>query len=159
MHPPVKKSRHHDQRRPEEGGRRKAQEHTAPITILACDHGREDEMQQANQEVRDPEEHSIAAKSPWHRQGDTQHHRRRSEHCQPDATLVDIDRASEPGVGRPRPPDRRKNERRVQQPMPRRVVREQTRYLRDREHEDEVEEELKRRDLVLTFLLPLKPRT
>ena len=38
---------------------------------------------------------------------------------------------------------------------PRRIVREQARDLGDREYEDEVEEELERRDLVLVVALQL----
>ena len=43
------------------------------------------------------------------------------------------------------------DQQRVAEPRPRRIVGEQRRHLREREHEDEVEEELERRDGTLEF--------
>ena len=109
----------------------------------------EDEMKQADEEVRDAEQHGVVSEGARHRQRDAEHRGHRGEHRQPDATLVDIHRARQPGVHAPRPPERREHEHPAEDPAPRRVVREQDRDLGDREHEDQVEEELERSDLVL----------
>jgi hypothetical protein len=100
-----------------------------------------------------PEQHSVVSEGARHRQGDAEHRAHRGEHHQPDATLVDIDRARQPRVYAPRPPERREDEHPAEDSTPRRVVREQDRDLGDGEHEGQVEEELERGDLVLIAAL------
>ena len=68
-----------------------------------------------------------------------------------DDTLLGVNGVRQPCVGRPRPPERGEHEYPAADPCERRVVGEQRRDLREREHEDEVEEELPRRDAVLVF--------
>jgi hypothetical protein len=54
--------------------------------------------------------------------------------------LVRVDRIRQPGVADPSPPHHSEDEHPVKHTAPRRVVRQQVRDLRDREHEHEVEE-------------------
>ena len=96
-------------------------------------------MEQADEEVRDAEQHGVVSESARYRQGDAEHRRHRGKHRQPDAALVDIHRARQPRVDAPRPPEGRDDEHPAQDSIPRRVVREHDRDLGDREHEDEVE--------------------
>jgi hypothetical protein len=69
----------------------------------------------------------------------------------PDDALLRIDGVRQPGIGRPRPPERGQHERATADPGERRVVGEQYRDLREREHEDEIEEELARRNSVFVL--------
>ena len=140
---------------PSDRGRSEAEKRAAAVGIVASDDGGEDEMKQADEEVGDAEQHGVVSEGARHRQGDAEHRRHRGEHRQPDATLVDVHRARQPRVDAPRPPERREHEHPAEDSTPRRVVREQDRDLGDREHEDQVEEELERRDLVLVALLVL----
>ena len=56
-----------------------------------------------------------------------------------------IELVRDPGRVVPRPPDDEQHERRVADPLPRQVLEQQVRDLRDREYEHEVVEELERR--------------
>ena len=56
----------------------------------------------------------------------------------------------EPGVARPRPPQRRQDEQPAAEPLPRRVFRHEGGDLREAEDEDEVEEQLERGYPLLT---------
>ena len=125
------------------------------VGIVANDDGGQDEVEQAHEEVRNAEQHGVVSERAWHRQGDAEHRGHRGEHRQADATLVDIHRARQPRVDAPRPPERREHEHSAEDSTPRRVVREHDRDLGDREHEDQVEEELERGDLMLVEVLEL----
>jgi len=57
----------------------------------------------------------------------------------------------EPGVTRPRPPDRREDQQPATEAAPGEVARHELGDLGDREHDDEVEEQLERRDALLAF--------
>jgi hypothetical protein len=81
--------------------------------------------------------------------GEAEHRRCRREHEQPNAALVDVQCARQPGVPGPSPPDGSESERTADHSMPARIVRQESGHLRDREHEHEVEEEFERRDRVL----------
>ena len=105
-------------------------------------------MEDADEQVGGAKQHGVGSKSARHRQRDDEHRSHRGEHRQPDAALIDVHRAREPRVSDPGPPERREHEHPVQDPAPRRVVREQARDLRNREDQDQVEEELERGDLV-----------
>jgi hypothetical protein len=61
------------------------------------------------------------------------------------APRVGIDGVGQPGVGRPRPPERGEDQETVPEPTSRRIIRQNGRDRREREDEDEVEEELERR--------------
>ena len=105
-----------------------------------------------------PNSDRVVSESARHREGDAEHRGHRAEHRQADAALVDIHRARQPRVDGPRPPERREDEHPAEDPAPGRVVREHDRDLGDREHEDQVEEELERRDLVLGVWRGLRAR-
>jgi hypothetical protein len=112
-------------------------------------------MKEADDEVGDTEQHGVSSEGARHGQGNEEHRPHRCEHRQTDATLVDIQRARQPRIDAPRPPERREDEHSAKDSTPCRVVREQARDLGDREHEHEVEEELERGDLVLIAALEL----
>ena len=146
---PVHEPGDHEQERADDRGRGEAHECTPSIGVVTADDGRKDEVQQANEQVRAAEEHGVVAEGARHGEGGAEHRAHRTENRQPYATFVDVRRTRQPGVGNPRPPERGEHEQPAQHPTPRRVMREQARDLRDREHEDQVEEELERRDLML----------
>jgi len=80
---------------------------------------------------------------------DDQQRRHRDEDREPDGVLLGVDDAREPGVADPRPPQDAEHEQALRQARPGRLVGHERRALREREHEDEVEEELQRRDGLL----------
>jgi hypothetical protein len=106
-------------------------------------------MEYTDGKETDPEEQSVVTESGRYRQSDTEQHRHRGQHHEPDAAFVDVDRARQPGVTGPGPPDRSEHKQATKNSVPGRVVDQEARDLRDREHEDEVEEKLERCDLVL----------
>ncbi len=63
--------------------------------------------------------------------------------------LLRVDHAREPGVADPGPPQHAEHEQALGDALPGRVVGHQLRALREGEHEDEVEEQLERRDRLL----------
>ena len=140
--------RQQEQRGPQDRGRREPDEGAVAVGIAAASEGRQGEMDEADEQVGDAEQDGLASKRFRNRQRDDEHRRGRSEHRQPDAALVHVHRAGQRGIGGPRPPERREDEHPAKDSVPRRVVSEQLRDLRDREHENEVEEELERCDLV-----------
>ena len=152
---PVEKAGEQDERGAEHRRRREPENRAEAGGIVAGDGAGEDEMEEADDEVRDAEEDCVVSEGPRHRQADEEHRARRSEHHEPDAALVDVRRARQPRVDAPRPPERREDEHPADDSVPRRIVRQLARHLRDREHEDEVEEELERGDLVLGVGLEL----
>jgi hypothetical protein len=117
----------------------------------------ENDVEKTDQEVRDAEQEGVVSKRAGYCKGDDQHRGHGCEHRQSDAALVDVHRARQPGVSLPRPPERRENEHPVEDTTPCRVARKQARDLGEREHEDEVEEQLERGDLMLGLALVLTP--
>ena len=84
-----------------------------------------------------------------HRERRKKHRDQRDEKRSADETLLGVDRVGQPGVSRPRPPERAEHEHAATDPREGRVVREQGRHLREREHEDQVKEEFSRGDAML----------
>jgi hypothetical protein len=80
--------------------------------------------------------HSAATRKPRHR----------GEDDEPDDALLRVHDAGEPGVADPAPPQHAEHEHPLREPLPRRRVGHQRRALGEREDEDEVEEQLERRD-------------
>ena len=150
---PLQEACKHQQQGADDRGWREPHKRATAIGIVAADDGGEDEMKQTNEEVSHTEQHGVVSEGARHRQGDAEHRAHRGQHRQPDATLVDIHRARQPRVDAPRQPERREGEHPAKHSMPRRVVHEQARDLGHREHEDQVEEELERGDLVLGGVL------
>ncbi len=81
-----------------------------------------------------------------HAERGDQQRRHRAEDDQPHGALLGVDHAGQPGVADPGPPEHAEHQQPLAQPRPGRVVGHQRRALGDREDEDEVEEELQRRD-------------
>jgi hypothetical protein len=113
----------------------------------ARDHEQPD-LPVADDRVGDRELECQAAERARHRQRDEQHAGHRAEDHDPDRVLLGIDDARDPRVTDPRPPKEREHEEALEQAAPVRVVRHELRALRQRQDEDEVEEELERRDLL-----------
>ena len=72
----------------------------------------------------------------------------RAEDREADGPLLGVDDAGQPGVADPGPPQHAEHEDPLRQARPGRIVRHQRGALGDGEHEDEVEEELERGDLL-----------
>jgi hypothetical protein len=86
---------------------------------------------------------------PRHAQRDDEQPRHRGEHDEPHDALLGLDDAGQPGVAHPCPPQRAEHEHALGHAGPGRLVGHQRRALGDGEHEDEVEEQLQRRDPLL----------
>src|SRR4029079_11891116 len=83
------------------------------------------------------------------------------EHRDAHRSLLGIDDARQPRVAAPRPPQHREAEQRLDESRPPQRRRDQRGALRQREHEDEVEEELEGRDALLLAAYrrqPSRPR-
>jgi len=106
-------------------------------------------MHRANDEECSTEEHAVVVEYTRHHERRDEHRDERDEQCCADEAFFGVDSIRQPGVGRPRPPERAEHEHTAADPGERWVVGEQRRHLREREHEDEVEEELSWRDAVL----------
>jgi hypothetical protein len=152
---PLEEAGDDDQRGTDDRSRREPEQRVPAGGIVAYDDGGEDEMKEADDEVRNAEEQRVVSEGARYRQGDAEHGSHRGKHRETDAALVHIHRARQPRVDAPPPPERCEHEHAAEDSAPGRVVREQARDLRDREHEHQVEEELERRDLVLVVVLEL----
>ena len=95
---------------------------------------------------REREGEAEVAERVGHAEGDDQQRRHRGEDDQPHRALLGVDHAGQPGVADPGPPEHAEHQQALGHPLPGRVVGHQRRALGDREDEDEVEEELQRRD-------------
>jgi hypothetical protein len=95
------------------------------------------------------EEHAVIPEHAWHRERRDEHRDQRNEKGGADEAFLGVDGVRQPGVGRPRLPERAQHEHSATDPRERRLLRQQGRHLRKREHENKVEEELPRRDAVL----------
>ena len=129
--------------------RRDPEQRPAQVGVIAADSGVEDDVEYADSKKADTEDQSVLTESGRYRQRDTEQHRHRGQHREPDAAFVDVDRARQPGVAGPGPPDRSEHKQATKNSVPGRVMNQETRDLRDREDEDEVEKEFERRDRVL----------
>ena len=97
------------------------------------------------------EDQGLGSECRRRREGHDQHRGRRGEHDQSNAALFGVEGVRQPGIGGPRPPQRGKQEPAPQQPFPALVRGEEPGHLRDGEDEDEVEEQLERRDPLLAL--------
>jgi hypothetical protein len=155
---PVEEPGADEQRGAEDRCRRESEKRAAAVGIVANDDRGEDEMKEAYEEVRGPEQHGVVSEGARYCQGDAEHRAHRRKHDQAYPSLVDIDRARQPRVHAPPPPQSGEDEHPAQDSTPRRVVREQDCDLGHREHEGQVEEELERGDLALGVMLVLEVR-
>ena len=109
-------------------------------------------LQHTDDEVRDGEPRGFVLVRVGHGQRHEQGAGHRSEHDQARDDALDVDCVREPRVGRPRPPDHRKDERGSRETGDGGVFEDECRDLREREDEDEVEEELEVAGLSLLLL-------
>ncbi len=146
---PVEEAGDDEQGGAEDRGRRESEQRAAALRVVANDDRGENDVKQADDKVRDAEQHGVVSKGARHCESGAEHRGHRGKHGQPDTTLVDVHRARQPRIGGPRPPERREREHPTENPVPGRVVCEQDRDLGQGEDEGQVEEQLERRDLVL----------
>ena len=132
-------------RRARIGGRRRE------LRIAAAGDRVEDEVERADEEIRDTEDEGIDAERRRASRGDDEHRRRRGEDGQADGAFFRIEGVRQPRIGRPCPPQRREQQQPADQPLPGFVFREEAGDLGDGEDEDEVEEQLERRDPLLAL--------
>ena len=121
------------------------------IAVPAAGEGVERDVHRGDDEEGGAEEHAVVVEHARHHERRDEHRDQRDEQRGADDAVLGVDGVRQPGVGRPRPPERGQHEHAAADPGERRVVGEQRRDLREREHEDEVEEELPRRDAVLVL--------
>ena len=111
-------------------------------------------MRDPDERVCAREDEGVVAEDVRHRNGGDQHRAHRGEHRDPHRAFLRVDRVRQPRVRGPRPPEHSQHQQPLDDARPGRVLDDQARHLRDRKHEDEVEEELERRDPLLGALLP-----
>jgi hypothetical protein len=116
---------------------------------VAAGDGEEHQVEHPHDEVGDAEHDAIDVERVRGREGHDEHGGHRAEHRDAHHALLGIERVREPGVGRPRPPQRAEQEEPAEQPIPRRVMDEEPGDLGDGEDEDQVEEELEIRDALV----------
>jgi hypothetical protein len=102
----------------------------------------QDEVQGADEEVRDPEDDGLRTERRRRRECHDQHGGRCGEDRQSNGAFLGIDGVRQPGVRPPRSPQRGKQKRPAQQSFPGLVGCEEAGDLGDGEAEDEVEEQL-----------------
>ena len=83
------------------------------------------------------------------RQGADEHRCDGDQHHAEDEPVLGVDGVREPGVARPRPPERAQDQDAAADPGPRRILMEERRHLGEPEDEDQVEEQLERCDPML----------
>ena len=136
---------------PGEGRGRSPQDRRQQVSIAACSERVQREMHDVHDQEGHPEHDTVTAERVGDGQRGDEHRRHRNQHRPPHRAHAGIDGVGQPGVGRPRPPERGEDQETVPEASPRRIVRQDRRDLREREDEDEVEEQLERRDPLLAL--------
>ena len=108
-------------------------------------------MKETDDGVGAAKQHGVVFKGARDRERDEEHRPHRGEHRQTNATLIDVERAGEPRVDGPRPPEGSQDEYASQDPTPRWVTYKEPGHLGEREHHGQIEEQLQRRDLRLAL--------
>ena len=147
----VDEPRGDDQGGPGERRWRDPQDRRQQVSIAACCERVEREVHDGHDQERHAEHDPVTAERVGDRQCGHEHRRHRNQHRSPHSAFTGIDGVGQPGVGRPRPPERAEDEETVPEPSPRRIIRQDGRDLREREDEDEVEEKLERSDPLLAL--------
>ena len=114
--------------------------------VAAGGEGEQRGVQDADREVAEAPQHAVLGERPRRGQRDDEHGGHRREHHEPRQHELGVDRARQPGVARPGPPDDREDDEAAPELRERRVRGHERRDLREREDEDQVEEQLERRD-------------
>jgi hypothetical protein len=113
----------------------------------------EDGVDRDHDQVGAGEDDSVVSEGGGNRQGDREEGRHPAEQGEPQRGPVGRNCVGEPGEGAVHPPDRAQHQDDLSEGLAVRPRDEHRRQLRDREDEDEIEEELERRDAKL--VLPL----
>ena len=82
----------------------------------------EPEVEQANDQIRDPEQHRVGVECLGDGEGDDEHRRHGREHARAHNSFLGLERVRQPGVTRPRPPERGQDEQPLAEPVPRWVI-------------------------------------
>jgi len=128
------------------GAQGEADDRPAEVGIVATGEHVEHQVGGADEGVGRGEEEPVAAERAWHTErGDEEGGHRREDH-EADGTLLGVDDARQPGVPAPRPPEDRQREKALAEASPGRLAGHQGGALGQGEDEDEVEEQLERRD-------------
>jgi len=127
------------------------QDRRQQVSVAACCERVQREVHDVYDQEGNPENDTVTAERVGDGQRSDEHRRHRNQHRPPHRALTGIDGVGQPGVGRPHPPERRKDQETVSEPTPSRIIRQDRGDLREREDEDEVEEELKRSDALLAL--------
>ena len=146
LRPAVEGGRRNDEADADRGSSREAEDGLAEGGIVAARDQEQTDLGEADDAVRAREQQRVVSERARHTECDDQESSHRDEHHETDAALLRVEHARQPGVADPRPPQDAEDEQAPREPRPGRVVRHQRGALRDREDEDEVEEELERRD-------------
>jgi hypothetical protein len=121
------------------------------VAVATSRQREERDVHEAHDQERNPEEDAMRTECVGNNQRSDEHRGDRNQHRPTHDSLVRIDGVRQPRVARPCPPECGEDQQAVAEPAPRRVVRHQRRDLREREHEDQVEEQLERRHAVLVL--------
>jgi hypothetical protein len=108
-------------------------------------------MEKTDDQVRDSEQHGVRVERLGDGERNDKHCSHGREHACAHNSFLGLERVRQPGVTRPRPPERGQDEQSAAEPVPRWVIGHEPGDLRDREDEDEIEEELERGDPLLTL--------
>jgi hypothetical protein len=116
------------------------------LGIVAAGDRVEHDVERPDKEIRDAKDQRLGAECRWRREGHDQHHARRREHGKSYGAFFGIESVGQPRIGFPRPPQGREEEGAAQQALARLVGGEETGDLGEGEDEDEVKEQLERRE-------------
>ncbi len=126
------------------GADRESADRATQVGVVAAGEPKEHDLGGADDHVAAGEDEPEVVERLGDAERDHEQRRHRREHRQPNRPLLGIDDAGQPGVGGPGPPEDAEDEQPLRDPLPGRLVRHQRRALGQRQHEDEVEEELER---------------
>jgi hypothetical protein len=134
-----------DQQADADRGRHRERDHRrAQVRVVAAPDREQHEMRDPDAGVGEREQQRRIVERLGHAQRGDEERRHRPEHRDPHHALLGVDEARQPRVAAPGPPQHREHEHRLGEPVPGRLVGHQLRALGEREHEDEVEEQLER---------------
>ena len=141
---PADQSAGEQQRNADEGRAREPGDRAPQAGVVAARDQEEPDVRGAHGAVGDRELDRAIAERVGHRERRHEHRRHRREHRQPDRPVLGIDDARQPGVTGPGPPEDQQHQQSLAETGPAVLVDHQRRALSQREHEDEVEEQLER---------------
>ena len=151
----VDEPRGEDQRCAAERHRRNSQDRRQQVVVTASRERIQREKHDVHDQKSNPEHNTVPPERIGHGQRGHEHRSHRNQHRPPDRADIRVDRVRQPGEGRPGPPERSEDQEPVPEPTPCRIIRQQRCHLSEPEDEDEVEEQLERRNPLLVLSLVL----